>query len=63
MRSMIVVIVLPFTDFFIKQVDVVRDAVLIDQLVELLVVDTVRALDLAIQVRRPWADIDVSDIE
>ena len=61
-RAMIIVVVLPFTHFFIKQVDVVRDTVLIDQLVELLVVDTVRALDLAVQVRRCWADIDMPDI-
>jgi len=45
---MIVVIVLPFSQFLVKQVDVVRDAVLIDQLAELLLVDAVRALDLAI---------------
>jgi len=38
---MIIVVVLPFTHLFIKQVDVVRDAVLIEQLVEFLVIDTV----------------------
>jgi hypothetical protein len=36
---MIIVVVLPFTQFLIEQVNVVRDAVLIEQLVELLVVD------------------------
>jgi hypothetical protein len=29
-RAMIVVVVLPFTQFFIEQLDVVRDAVLIE---------------------------------
>ena len=41
MRALIVVVVHPFTHFFVDQVDVVRDAVLIDQLVELLVVGSV----------------------
>ena len=48
---MIVVVVLPFTHFFIKQVDVVRDTVLIERLVEFLLVNVVRTLDLAVQVR------------
>jgi hypothetical protein len=38
---MIVVIVLPFAQFLVEQMDIVRDAVLVEQLVELLVVDAV----------------------
>tara|TARA_R110002049_G_scaffold25557_3_gene89619 strand:+ start:192 stop:332 length:141 start_codon:yes stop_codon:yes gene_type:complete len=33
---MIVVVVLPFTRFLVEQVDIVRDAVLVEHLVELL---------------------------
>ena len=40
-RAMIVVVVLPLTDFLIEQVNVVRDPVLIEYLIELLVVDSV----------------------
>jgi hypothetical protein len=39
--AMIIVVVLPFTQFLVKQVDVVRDPNLIKQLVELLLVDAV----------------------
>jgi hypothetical protein len=45
---MIVVVVLPFTQFVIEQVDIVRDAVLIEHLVELLLVNPVRSLYLAV---------------
>jgi hypothetical protein len=38
---MIIVVVLPFTQFVVEQVDVVRDAVSIQQLIELLRVDAV----------------------
>jgi hypothetical protein len=36
---MIIVVVLPFTQFLVEQVDVIRDAVAIEQLVKLLIVD------------------------
>jgi hypothetical protein len=36
----VIVIVLPFLKLVVKQVDVVRDAVLVEQLVKLLFVDT-----------------------
>ena len=45
---MVIVIVLPLTEFLIEQVDVVRDAVPVEQLVELLVIHAMRALDLAV---------------
>jgi hypothetical protein len=40
MGSMVIVIVLSFLKLVVKQVNVVRDAVLVEQLVELLFVDT-----------------------
>jgi hypothetical protein len=44
-------------------VNVGGHAVLIEELVELLFVDPVRALDLAIEVLGPWPDVDVPDIQ
>ena len=49
--------------FFVEHVDVVADAVLVEQLVELFVVDAVGALDLAVQTRRPRTDEDMLDVE
>ena len=48
MRSMMIVIVLPFTQLVVEQVDVIGDSVLVQELVELLLIDPVRALDLAV---------------
>ena len=62
MRSLVIVIVLPLSQLLIEQVDIVRDAVTVEQLVELLVVDAVRPLDFAIQVRRARTDVDVADV-
>jgi hypothetical protein len=42
--------------------DVIADAVLVEQLVELLVVDAVRAFHFSVQARRVLADIDVPNI-
>ena len=60
---MVIVIVLPLTQLLIEQVDAVRDAVPIEQLVILLVIHAVRALDLAVQVRRARPDVRVLDIQ
>ena len=43
--------------------DVIADAVLVEQLVELLVVETMRALHLSVQTRRTRADVDVPDVK
>ena len=42
MRSVVIVIVLPLAKLVIEQVDVVLDAALVEQLVKLLVIHTVR---------------------
>ena len=63
MRPVVVVIVLPLTQLLVEQVDVVADAVLVDELVELLVVDAMRALDFAIEPRRSRPDVHVPDVE
>jgi hypothetical protein len=59
---MVVVVVLPSTEFFVEQVDIVADAALVQQLVELLVIDSMRALHLPVETRRPWADADVAEV-
>ena len=62
MGPVVIVIVLPLFELLVKQVDVVGDAVLVEELVELLVVDAVRPLDFPIQMRRPRANVDVADV-
>jgi len=59
----VIVVVLPFLQFLVEQVDVVRDAVLVQELVELLGVDPVRPLDLPVQMRRAGSDVDVANIQ
>ncbi len=38
-RAMVIVVVLPLAQLLVEQVDVVRDAILVQQLIELLVID------------------------
>jgi hypothetical protein len=40
-RAMIVVVVLPFTQFVVEHIDIVMNTILVEQLIELLVVDAV----------------------
>jgi hypothetical protein len=44
------------------KVNVIADAVLVEELVELLVIDAMRALHLAIKAWRTRADVDVPDV-
>ena len=62
MRPVVIVIVLPLAELVVEQVNVIRDAVLVQELVELLVVDAVRPFDLAVQMRCPRPDVHVADI-
>src|SRR5688572_26823565 len=59
---MIVVVILPFTQFLVEQMDVVADAILIEQLVELLVVDAVRPLHFAVQAGCAGPNVTVPDV-
>jgi hypothetical protein len=45
---MVIIVVLPLTQFLIEQMDVIGDAVPVEELVELLVIHAMRALDLAV---------------
>jgi hypothetical protein len=47
-RTVVIVVVLPLPQLVVEQVDVVGDPVSIQELVELLVIDPIRALDLAV---------------
>jgi len=58
----VIVIVLPLAQLFVKQVNVVGNAVLVQELVELLVVDTVRSFDFAVEMWRPRPDVRVADV-
>ena len=63
MRTVVIVVVLPLPQFLVEQVDVVADAVLVEQLVELLVIDAVRALHFAVEARCPGTDVDVPNVQ
>jgi hypothetical protein len=45
---MVIVVILPLTQLLVEQVDIVADAVLVEQLIELLVVDSMGAFDLPV---------------
>jgi hypothetical protein len=62
MGPVVIVIVRPFLKLVVEQMDIVADAILVEQLVKLLLVDTVGALDLAVQTRGSRADVDVPDV-
>jgi hypothetical protein len=45
---MVIVVVLPLPQLLVEQMNIVRDAVLVEELTELLIVDAMRALDLPV---------------
>ena len=57
---MVVVEVLPLAELVVKDLGVI-DHDPLQQAVELLGVDSMRALDLAIQPGRSWLDVDMAD--
>jgi len=63
MGPVAIVVVLPLAQLLVKQMNVVGDSVLVQELVELLVIDTVGAFHLAVQVRCPGAYVGVADIQ
>jgi hypothetical protein len=62
-RPVVIVVVLPLFQFHIEEVNVVRDAVAIEKLVELLVIDAMRLFDLPVQMWRPRPDVHMPDVE
>ena len=63
MRSVVIGVILPRFELLVEEVNVVRDPVAIEELVELLVVDAMGAFDLAVQMWGPRPDVDVADVE
>ena len=63
MGPVVVIVILPLPKLLVEQVNVIGDAVLVEELVELLVIDAVRALHLAIEAWRARANVDVPDVE
>ena len=59
---MVIVVVLPFFQLPVEEVNVVGDAVTVEELVELLIVDPMRSFDFAIQVWGPRPDVHVPDV-
>jgi hypothetical protein len=57
---MVIVVVLPLPKFVVQQVNIVADAIGVEQLIKLLIIDAVRALDLSVQMRGAGPDVDVS---
>ena len=62
MRPVVVIVILPLAQLFVHKLNVIRDAVRVQELIELLVVHAMRSLDLPVQVRRPRLDVDVADV-
>jgi len=63
MGPVVVVVVLPFAQLLVEQVNVVGYPALVEELVELLVVSAMRALNFAIEVRSPRADVDMANVQ
>ena len=59
---MVIVVVLPFAQLLVEQMDVVANPILVEELVELLVVDAMRPLYLAVEMRRARSDVDMAYI-
>jgi hypothetical protein len=59
---MVIVIVLAFFELRIEEVNVVRNPVSIEELVELLIVDAMGPFNLAVQMWGPRPDVDVPNV-
>lgn len=62
MRPMIVIVILPLTQFLVEQMDVIADALSIKELIELLVIDAVRSLYFAVQPGGAWPYVAMPDV-
>jgi hypothetical protein len=52
MGPVVVIVILPLPELLVEQVNVIGNAVVVEELIELLVVDPVRPLDLAVEMGR-----------
>ncbi len=62
MWSVVVALILPLPELLVDEVNVLADALLVKQVIELLVVHPVGSLNLAVQIRCVGADVDVADV-
>ena len=62
MRPVVIVIVLPFFQLRVEEVNVVRNPVTVEELVELLIIDPMGSFDLAVQMWRPRPDVHMADV-
>jgi hypothetical protein len=62
-RTVIIVIVLPLSQLLIEEVNIVGDAVIVQELIKRLVVHAMGSFHLPIQMRCSRADIHVADVE
>jgi hypothetical protein len=61
-RPVVIVIILPLFQLRVEEVNVVRNAVAIEELVKLLVVDPMGSLDFPVQMWCPRPDVHVADV-
>lgn len=61
-RTVVIVAVLPLAKLVVEQVNIVGHAILVQQLIKLLVVDAMGSFHFAVQMRRPWPDVNMADV-
>jgi hypothetical protein len=61
-RTMVIVVVLPLAQLLVEEMDVVRDPLLVQELVELLRINPMGSFDFAVEARRPWTNVHMSDV-
>ena len=59
---MVIVVILPLPQLLVEQVNVVADAALVEELIELLVIDAMCAFDRAVETRRSRPAVDVPNV-
>ena len=59
---MVIIVVLPLPQLLVEQMDIVGDAVFVEELVELLLIDAVLPFHFTVQVGRPRLDVGVTDV-
>ena len=62
MRPVVVIVLLPLFQLLVEQLNIVADPITVEELIELLVVDTMGPFDLPVEVRRPGTDVDVPNV-
>ena len=63
MRTVVVIVILPFPQLVIEEMNVIGHPALVEELVELLIIDPVGTFDLAIEVRRTRPDVDMPNVQ